>query len=103
MKLSNNEEITKILCYWIFFCRLLTCDGGCVAAEMEKVKFSSSVSKSWDRFVCYIFIDDLLSVDPVTLSSCKAVDEHLLLHPVVLMKSINSYLTCWGAVCVNSF
>lgn len=27
----NNEDSTTVLCYWIIFFHLLTCDGKCVA------------------------------------------------------------------------
>lgn len=71
---------------------------------MENVKFSFNVSKSWDYFLCYLFIGDLLSVDLVTfLSNCKAIDEHWLLHPVLLTKSINSLTDVLGSCLCKLF
>lgn len=56
------------------------------------------MSKLWDHFLCYVFIDELFSVDSVTLLlDCQAIDGHGFFRPVVLMKSINSLTDVLGS------
>lgn len=56
------------------------------------------MSKLWDHFLCYVFIDELFSVDSVTLlPDCQAIDGHGFFHPVVLMKNINSLTDVLGS------
>lgn len=65
---------------------------------MENVKFSCSVLISWKHFLCYMFIDELLSVDSVTLlPDCQAVYGRSLFQTVVLTKNINSLTDVQGS------
>lgn len=94
----NNENSTTVLCYWIYFFFLSTCDGKYVAAQLENVKLSFNVSISWDHVLCYMFTDELFAVDSVALlPDCQAIGRYGLLQTAVLLKSMNSLTDVLGS------